>query len=221
MPKKAFLASLLLLAGTPIAYAQQAEISITDGGIINTSAIGENAPFEGVAFDHQFTIKAGVVLPGHIGIGLFYEQAHFSKKQTFYQNNDPRPLNAIVAIAEPQRTFGLEVYTEAYLTSASYLRFGALFGYARARIEDPTTISGYMESQDFSYSTGFDVSYVFPLGGRVNGVLNTGIRYSQANYGPSGSGAYISTYSFPIAVGVSYKFKDSRVTPAKKAGSGG
>ena len=78
-----------------------------------------------------------------------------------------------------------------------------------------------MESQGFSYSTGFDVSYVFPLGSRVNGVLNTGIRYSQANYGPSGSGAYISTYSFPITVGVSYKFGGNRVPPVQKAGSGG
>ena len=84
LPKKVLFATAFLLAGTPIAYAQRAEISITDGGVINTSAIGENSSFEGGAYDHQFAIKAGLVFPGRIGVGLFFEQAHFSKKQTFY-----------------------------------------------------------------------------------------------------------------------------------------
>lgn len=205
---KSLLAACLLCIGAPAAFAQHAEISITDGGIINTSAIGENAPFEGTAFDHQFTFKAGLLFPGHVGAGLFYEQAYFSRKETLNVNTGQRVVT--YAIAEPQRTIGLEIYTKAILGAFSYLRFGALFGYAIARTPDPTRLSGFTLSRDFSYSTGFDVSYGFPITGLLSGVLNTGIRYSKANYGPANSGAFISTYSFPLTAGLSYEFNHYR-----------
>ncbi len=212
--KKAFLAAGLLLAGSISSRAQTFQISLTDGGCFNVSKFGKAREYTDVAFDHMFTLKAGLLFPGRVGLGAFYERAHFSAKETLYPTGSNQPGKYIVAIAEPQQTIGLELYSQSIGSRYSYARFGFLLGYASARTPDPTSSSGYMESEGFGYNSGLDVSYVFRLNSRMSGVLNAGYRYGSVHYGPSNGGIDITSLSFPLTGGLSYKFAPSK-TPAR------
>ena len=212
--KKAFLAAGLFLAGTTSASAQTLEISLTDGGCFNMSRFAKAREYTDVAFDHMFTLKAGLLFPGRVGFGAFYERAHFSTKETLYPTGSNLPGKYIVAIAEPQQTIGLELYSQSIGSRYSYARFGLLLGYASARTPDPNSSSGYRESEGFGYNSGLDISYVFRLNSRMSGVLNAGYRYGVVHYGPSNGGIDIASLSFPLTGGLTYRFAPSK-TPAR------
>ena len=208
---KSFLACLILsscmLAGSLHAYAQRAEVMMTGGGALNATALGTTNRYSSFAFNGLFGFKAGMLFSNRIGVGLFYERAKFTSQKTV-QNGPFAPEVFKIIHADPQNTIGLELYTKVFVTERSYLRFGLLYGYASAERPIEYNSNIYQSSTGSGYSTGVDISYLFPLVRRLSGVVNTGFRYSKVQYGRTfytGSND-VTTLSVPFTIGLNYKF---------------
>jgi hypothetical protein len=186
------------------------------GGNFNGNSVGATGRYSDFSFQPQLSLKAGVFNENKTGIGLFYEAARF----TVENGIDAYSLGILaysaggknaVNIANRQHTIGLEFYQKVAVNQRSYLRFGALLGYALANRSENSQRGIATTSGGFSLGGGLDMTLQFPLAGRLNGLVNSGFRYHRVLYEAGNTIFRISTVSFPITTGVSYIFSKASV----------
>jgi hypothetical protein len=198
-----FLATLGCFAILQPVQAQQAELSFAGGGQLSRSNLdgASGKP----SFGGLLTLKSGIVFGSKWGIGLYYERADLQAKVT-----RPYPLGTYsynANVANPQNSFGMELYRKVTLSNNTYLRFGALLGYAQASVLAPTQPGGRAKTSGASLAGGLDASFVFPLLNHLSGIAGTGLRISHLDYKTHPERQQrITTVGAPITLGLNYTF---------------